>query len=887
MEDRERAAGRPTAGTEPLAGDSYRRLTDVLHAVLSEHDPERLWDLVANELTGIIPYDALTIYRADPAAGLLTPILARDPGNVEAIMATRGRFGEGLTGWAAEQQEPVLANEAHRDPRGELIEGTDREPEAVLAVPLLAGGTIKGVLTVYRIGDRSAFSHEEFQLAQRFADLAAIALQNAEARTLLEHQAQTDWLTGAYNHRYFHERLRSELTRASRSQDAVGLLMFDIDDFKRVNDAYGHAVGDHVLIRIVQTLRPTLRASDVMCRLGGEEFGVIMPSCDAGDALGLASRIADTLAAAELVPGETVTVSVGVAQGPVHAVTPRDLTACAEKAMIAAKTRGKNRIVLYDPNEADAAAGLRTEIRSLAHLKMLQSLAGKLTRMTSVREIGETIAGELRTLIDYHNCRVYSVDGSVCQPIAVKGEWATAQESDEHVAPPVLMVGEGITGQVAATGKPALIPNALTDESSVPVAGTEEVDESLLVVPMKFSDRVIGVIVVSKLGIDQFDGDDLKLLEMLAAHASVALENARTYEAQKREAEIAIALLEFGRALAESDSVGDVFSKIVERAASILRSPRTSVWMQDPVTGDLVAEAQWGHEGEEQVALLDRRYPAEYVTDWLDRTQPFVMSARDFDQIEWLTDPLPEVCYAIAPLRLDTGRLGCLVAAAALPGENRFADKDLRLLEGMALQARLAINNLITYETLESTFISTIEALANALEAKDEYTSSHARSITDMALELGDAMGMDEKALKRLELGALFHDIGKIGIPSAILLKPGPLTPEEFEVMKGHPELGERILAPIAQLQDVRPIIRSCHERFDGRGYPDGKAGDEIPLEARIIFVCDAFDAMTTNRPYRAALTSEEAISRLEKGAGTQFDPNVVKLFLEMVTAAL
>ena len=136
--------------------------------------------------------------------------------------------------------------------------------------------------------------------------------------------------------------------------------------------------------------------------------------------------------------------------------------------------------------------------------------------------------------------------------------------------------------------------------------------------------------------------------------------------------------------------------------------------------------------------------------------------------------------------------------------------------------------------------------------------------------------------LKELELGALFHDIGKIGIPTSILLKPGPLTPEERRIMQQHPELGEKILAPIDRLAEVRSIVRSCHEHYDGGGYPDGISGDEIPLEARIILVCDAFHAMTTDRPYRKRLSVEEACRRLRDAVGTQFDPTVVEVFLAL-----
>ena len=143
---------------------------------------------------------------------------------------------------------------------------------------------------------------------------------------------------------------------------------------------------------------------------------------------------------------------------------------------------------------------------------------------------------------------------------------------------------------------------------------------------------------------------------------------------------------------------------------------------------------------------------------------------------------------------------------------------------------------------------------------------------------MGAGLGLDGRSLKRLELGALFHDIGKIGIPEAILSKPGPLTPAERTLVETHPELGEKIIAPIDRLEEVRPIVRHCHERYDGMGYPDRREGEEIPIESRIIFVCDAFHAMTTDRPYRRRLPVEEALRRLEEGAGTQFDPRVVAI---------
>ena len=198
----------------------------------------------------------------------------------------------------------------------------------------------------------------------------------------------------------------------------------------------------------------------------------------------------------------------------------------------------------------------------------------------------------------------------------------------------------------------------------------------------------------------------------------------------------------------------------------------------------------------------------------------------------------------------------------------------------MAHQAKLALTSAASYESLERTFLSTVAALANALEASDEHTSTYGRWITDLALRVGANLGLPTAELKQLELGALLHDIGKIGVPAQILAKPGPLTPEERETVETHPLLGERILAPIEQLGEVRSIVRSAHEHYDGSGYPDGLVGDAIPLGARIVLACDAFHAMTTDRPYRKALGVEEARRRLVEASGSQFDPQVVDALL-------
>jgi HD-GYP domain-containing protein (c-di-GMP phosphodiesterase class II) len=385
-----------------------------------------------------------------------------------------------------------------------------------------------------------------------------------------------------------------------------------------------------------------------------------------------------------------------------------------------------------------------------------------------------------------------------------------------------------------------------------------------------------------------FPQESLLLLAGVCYQASVALQKAKLYRQQRQSAEIANAVLDFGRALSAADGLDEVLERIAERSALILGSPKTSVWLEEPETGDFVPLSSWGYDDDATHDLTGVRVPTDVMRELFGNGDPFVVGpeaiAPLMPRIQGAEEERNDLVYAVAPLTLDGGRrLGAIVAAAPEVSEYRFSERKMRLLVGLAHQAKLAIGNAWNFVTLEQTFLSTVEALANALEAKDEYTSSHARDITDMALGVGEELGLDARSLKRLELGALFHDIGKIGIPSQILLKPGPLTDVERAVVETHPELGDRILAPIARFEDVRPIVKACHERYDGRGYPDGSAGVDIPLEARIIFVCDAYHAMTSDRPYRRALARDEACRRLMESSGTQFDPVVVQTFLSLL----
>jgi putative nucleotidyltransferase with HDIG domain len=193
---------------------------------------------------------------------------------------------------------------------------------------------------------------------------------------------------------------------------------------------------------------------------------------------------------------------------------------------------------------------------------------------------------------------------------------------------------------------------------------------------------------------------------------------------------------------------------------------------------------------------------------------------------------------------------------------------------------RLAYHNFIEMREM---FTQTITALAGAVDKRDPYTSKHSWRVKEIAGDIGRVMRLTEADLEALEWGGLLHDVGKIGVPDAILSKRGPLTQSELDVVRQHTILGQRVLSS-TDLQEILPWVRSHHEWWDGSGYPDGLIGESIPLEARILALCDAFDAMTSDRPYRSALSQLAAIQEIDHGVGSQFDPDLAEHFIQIVS---
>ena len=263
----------------------------------------------------------------------------------------------------------------------------------------------------------------------------------------------------------------------------------------------------------------------------------------------------------------------------------------------------------------------------------------------------------------------------------------------------------------------------------------------------------------------------------------------------------------------------------------------------------------------------------------------FMPGMNGFDLLKQIRQRVPDM-----PVILITGYGNIEMAKQAMrEGASDFITKPYNISEIPILIERNLVRHSIQRshtrhleKEVQSAYRATMEALLTALDTRDTETEGHSERVAAYTMAIASRLKISEQELPHIERGALLHDIGKIGVPDVILYKPGPLTPEEWEIMKKHPEIGYRMCMKIDTLRPAAPIVLHHHERWDGKGYPYGLSGEEIPLGARIFAIADTLDAMTSDRPYRKALSFAQAREEIVRHAGTQFDPDLVKVFLEI-----
>ena len=326
----------------------------------------------------------------------------------------------------------------------------------------------------------------------------------------------------------------------------------------------------------------------------------------------------------------------------------------------------------------------------------------------------------------------------------------------------------------------------------------------------------------------------------------------------------------------------DFYQTVVECACELINSPRGSLMIYDAQADELKIAASKNISKEvientrikPGLGIAGRAFQTGetiFVTDPQQNTQ-----YKDFIGKEEQKDP-----FIAIPLKLKEKPFGVLNLHLSREKES-FTDYDLKFLTLLAGETAITLENIKLYESLENFYLEMVQTLARVIDAKDSYTGDHAGRARMKARRLAEELRMPAQMLRYVEYAALLHDIGKIGIDGAILSKPGKLTAEEYDEIKKHPAIGYQILSPIHFLGPVAQMVLYHQEWFNGMGYPEGLKGEEIPLGARIVATIDAWDAMRSDRPYRKALSVEIAESELKKGAGRQFDPQVVQAFLTL-----
>ncbi|MDX6566146.1 MAG: hypothetical protein QOE10_1808, partial [Gaiellales bacterium] len=723
----------------------------------------------------------------------------------------------------------------------------------MIGMPMRAGEEILGFI-VASSGVPVEIGDEAFEQAELLVAQASTALSTLRMLERSERAAVTDGLTGLWNHRRFYETSLALIDAAPEVEFA--LVLADLDDFKELNDRHGHVAGDDALRSVAAVLRRGMRPGDSVFRVGGEEFALLLPSTSRPNARTVCRRLQRTLETLDL-GGWRLTLSFGIARSPEDGSDLRTLMQAADAALYEAKRLGKDRITMASERlvaRRSPTMKARTR-RGFEQMRLLEALVARLGSARTARAVGRELLGGLREVVPGDVGVVWSLAGDG-QPTSVPLAGAVSDPAIEQALRELgaEALREGRTrlrDDVAGAIPPTALASPLGSPPLALLGLTAHEDAS-------------------------FDRDDLRLVELATRVAGLALANAMRISpvGDDRSASSSLAV-----ALARCETVEGIGRVTCKHTAERVRADRLSLWQRiDRDTSELVHVTG---ADEENV----RRLSMTKSMGWHEPGVPEVVLVfgPPKTSVPEGVEYTPGNRMAIVPIAIDEVLLGSLVVTRVAGPD--FQPDEISLLEDIAAQVALALHAQRATETAEAGLLATIESLVSALEIQDPATSRHALAIVELAARVGRRLGLPPSAVRRLEHGAALHDIGKIGVASELLRKPGPLDEEETRAMRCHPELGARILEPVLRLRAVAPIVRASHERFDGDGYPDGLVGEAIPVESRIVAVCDAFDAMVSDRPYRSALSRDHAVAELRRNAGTQFDPQVVHAFVEELGA--
>jgi diguanylate cyclase (GGDEF)-like protein/putative nucleotidyltransferase with HDIG domain len=667
-----------------------------------------------------------------------------------------------------------------------------------------------------------------------FAVAPLLLIHRSLAIPQLQAEARVDPKTGLYNARHFAVVMQEELGRAQRFQRPLSLIMADLDLLRDINNTYGHLAGDAVLRGISEVFRQQLRHYDVPARFGGEEFSILLPETPPDQAYEIADRIRRAVAA-RLFEVETssepirATISMGVAGFPRDGNDMNELVHQADLAVYRAKLQGRNRVL----DASDEPLLTQPEKRGPRLVSLPVQESDPVRPLPAATELIPEV--ERRQAARPHNVpapRFFAVPKRLAMLVGLVGLLGTAAgllaavfgHSQDIVGLVTIIVLVGL-GQVLSL----------------------EVEET-------------GSISVSAVGA-------LAAAAIIGPRAAIAL--ALTMSAVEWSARRAVfhqLLFNVGALSLASLAAAAIFSVHVFSGALA-----TGVFVASGLLAGLVYMVVNMGLVSIAVGVEGRESPLRV---WRER---FAWLAPHYAVYGFIAAVIYE---AYKPI----GAWAIVVFALPLFLMRKTQEAYLKHTQRSAHKLREAAETIQTQNVsleqanrlLKERSTAAMESLSATVDARDAYTAGHSRRVQQLALAIGRELGLSHAELELLGHAALFHDIGKLGIPDAILLKPSSLTDEEWVIMASHAAEGASIINRLGFLSDAVPAIRHHHERFDGQGYPDGLSGEDIPLGARIIHVADAFDSMLTTRVYRPARPAQDALQELRRMSGTQFCPRCV-----------
>lgn len=398
------------------------------------------------------------------------------------------------------------------------------------------------------------------------------------------------------------------------------------------------------------------------------------------------------------------------------------------------------------------------------------------------------------------------------------------------------------------------------------------------VLPLRAKGELLAVACLVAHRPDAFSDRLRPAMEAFAGQATASVELALLHRDLLRRIKVLDALGKLTRALRAAQGLNELLRLLADEASLALGATGAAVMLVDASQAFLTVRA-----GRGQCAVMRGSFPIEHslLGNPLKLGHLVIADQADLDEFARVTGVLGLRTLALIPLSTSEGWVGVLVLARREPVPFSLADLDLLAVLGDV--ASTAVHRVRLREELEEAYIGAARALAEAVDVRDSYVAGHSQRTGALAEQVARMMDLPEDQIQDIRYGAILHDVGKLSVPDAILKKIGPLSAEEWKVIRRHTIAGARILSPVTRLARAAEIVRYHHERWDGTGYPEGLRGEAIPLGARIVAVVDAYTAMIDERTYRRALTPEEAIEELQRQAGTQFDPTVVAAFLRAV----